>query len=282
MAEPTKDEEKKDDEKALSATAEPPKEKTAADHAADAALSAAEAAKSAAALSGGAPADQQVALAEPAAEAGAAEVAEEAAEAGDDVDAGSVFDALAEAAGMSKAEVLAKMADEIDRFVALLQDPNAKAMSATSVDKDIRALRIELKQFTTREAALLSRVAAAEAKLKATEDKAKADKEASIKSHVVELQRQGKVGPEEQDIEDAVFMFTQNFERASRTYSKQIVPVGEPETKDERNSKATTTVTLDNLSERELRTVNFLVDSGIARDQALQKIGEQRSAGKGN
>jgi phage I-like protein len=285
MAEPIDEKKKAEDEKALSATAAPAaKEKTAADHAADAALSASEAAKSAAALSGGTPADQQVALAEPAAEADVAAAAEDAADdAGDDVDANSVFDALAEAAGMSKSEVLAKMADNIDEFVAVIQGGKAKTMSANDNSGDIRALRIELGQSSKTVKALTSRLEAAESKLKATEDKAKADKEASIKAHVLSLQGQGKVGPEDQDIEDAVFMFSQNWERAARTYSKQIVPLGKPETEDERNPKATVTaVTLDNLSDKELRTVNFMIDSGIAKDKALQTVGEHRSAGKGN
>lgn len=234
-----------------------------------------------------------VALAEPVADSASEEAAEGAEESGEDVDADAVFGAIADAAGAGKAEVLAAIADNIDAFVGMIQDSlskggepakgEAKAMSRLAEHgKDIRALSIELKQSTAQVTALSERLAAAESQLKATREKAAQEKAESILKHVLSLQAAGKVGPEKQDVDDAVFLFSQDFDRAARAYSHQIVPVGKPDSEDERNDKAGGgPVTLDNLSERELTTVNFMIRAGIAQDKALEKIGGMR-AGKGN
>lgn len=239
-----------------------------------------------------------VALADPPAHQVADSASETAAAAdysaeGDDVDADAVFGAIADAAGAGKAEVLAAIADNIDAFVGLIQDSlskgdqpakgEAKAMSRL-VDhgKDIRALSIELKQSSAQVTALSERLAAAEAQLKATREKAAQEKAEALLKHCLSLQASGHVGPEKQDLDDAVYMFSQDYERASRAYSRQIVPVGKPDSEDERNNKAGGgPVTLDNLSDKEKQTVQFMIRAGVAQDAALATIGEKR-AGKGN
>jgi hypothetical protein len=148
--------------------------------------------------------------------------------------------------------------------------------------KDIRALSIELKQSTAQVTALSERLAAAESQLKSTREKAAQEKAESLLKHVLSLQAAGNVGPEKQDVDDAFFLFSQDFDRAARAYSRQIVPVGKPDSEDERNDKAGGgPVTLDNLSEKEKSTVNFMIRAGIAQDKALATIGDKR-AGKGN
>lgn len=235
-----------------------------------------------------------VALAEPpppppAAEEPPAEAMDEG-DGGEDVDADAVFGAIADAAGAGKAEVLAAIADNIDAFVGLIQDSlggksgdskEPKPMSRQN-DGDIRALSIELKQSNSTIHALTARLEKAEAQLKADREKAAAEKAASVKAHVLSLQAQGKVGPEVKDVEDAIWLFSQDHARATSVYSRQIVPLGKPDSEDERNDKAGGgPVTLDNLSEREKATVQFMIRAGIAQDAALKTIGDKR-AGKGN
>lgn len=234
--------------------------------------------------------EEAVQMADPVAEADAAAAAAAEGAADGDVDADAVFEAIADAAGKGKAEVLEYIADNIDAFVGMIQDGLAKgdAGKATPMSRtvdqsaNIRALSIELKQRDEQVKALTARMVAAENQLKADRDRAEADKSASIKAHVLSLQKTGHVGPTDQHVDDAIWLFTQDRARAERAYSTKLVPVGAPDTEDERNPKATTnTVTLDNLSERELNTVNFLVRTGIAQDDALKTVGAQR-AGKGN
>lgn len=222
----------------------------------------------------------------------AEEAAESPADEQTEVDANSVFDALAEAAGVDKATVLGWLADNLDKVVSMIQATvgqdgtaadNSKAMSRIAAAAgDIRTLKVEsrVKDKTIND--LTVRLTASEARLEQIEKKHRDENEARIKAHVVELQNTGYVGPEQQDVDDAVFLFTQNWERAARTYGRQIVPVGKPETEDERNSKATGPVTLDNLSPKERETVLFMQRAGIAQDDALKTITERRAAGKGN
>jgi Mu-like prophage I protein len=214
------------------------------------------------------------------------------ASAGSDVDANAVFDSLAEAAGVDKASVLGWLADNLDKVVNMIQAAvsqdgtaadNSKAMSriADAVG-DIRALKVESRVKDKLVAELNNTVVTLSSRLEQIEKKHRDENEARIKAHVVDLQKTGYVGPEQQDVDDAVFLFSQNWERATRTYGRQIVPVGKLDTDDERNEQATGPVTMSSLSEKEKATVNFMIRTGIAQDAALQTITERRAAGKGN
>lgn len=228
----------------------------------------------------------------------AEEAAESPADEQNEVDANAVFDAVAEAAGVDKASVLGWLSDNLDKVVAMIQAAvgqdgtaadNSKAMArVAAVAGDIRTLKAEarvkevesrVKDKTIND--LTVRLTASEARLEQIEKKHRDENDARIKAHVVELQKTGFVGPEQQDQDDAVFLFSQNWERAARTYSRQIVPLGKPETEDERNSQATGPVTMSSLSDKEKATVEMMISAGIAEDKALQKITTRRAAGKG-
>lgn len=221
----------------------------------------------------------------------AEESTESPAEAQSEVDANSVFDAIAEAAGGDKAAVLAVFADNMEAIVKMVQDALAKgdgnpsegkAMSRiTAVAGDMRALRIELKQSATEVRALTARLEKAESQLKVDADKAKSEKDASVKAHVLSLQKTGHVGPKQEDVDDAVFQFSHDWARGERTYSRQVVPLGEPDSKDERNPRAATAVTMDNLSDLEKATVTALSAINMAKPEQtrlLTLIREGKSA----
>lgn len=219
------------------------------------------------------------------------EAAESPADEQSEVDANAVFDSLAEAAGVDKASVLGWLADNLDKVVNMIQAAvgqdgtaadNSKAMSRVAAAVcDIRTLKVESRVKDKTITDLTVRLTASEARLEQIEQKHRAENEARIKSHVVELQKTGFVGPEQQDQDDAVFLFSQNWDRATRTYSRQIVPLGKPETEDERNSQATGPVTMSSLSDKEKATVEMMISAGVAEDKALQKITTRRAAGKG-
>lgn len=230
------------------------------------------------------PKDEPTKLADP-------QVTDDGSGADDSVDANSVFDAIAEAAGGDKAKVLAVFADNMEAIVKMVQDALAKgdgnpsegkAMSRiTAVAGDMRALRIELKQSATEVRALTARLEKAETQLKIDADKAKSEKDASVKAHVLSLQKTGHVGPKQEDVDDAVYLFSSDWARGERTYARQVVPLGEPDSKDERNAKATTAVTLDNLSEQEKATVTALSAMNMAKPEQtrlLTLIREGKSA----
>lgn len=221
----------------------------------------------------------------------AEESTESAAEKQSEVDANSVFDAIAEAAGGDKAAVLAVFADNMESIVKMVQDHLAKgdgnpsegkAMSRiTAVAGDMRTLRIELKQSATEVRALTARLEKAELQLKVDADKARAEKDSSVKAHVLSLQKTGHVGPKQEDIDDAVYLFSSDWARGERTYARQVVPLGEPDSKDERNPKADTAVTMDNLSDLEKATVTALSAINMAKPEQtrlLTLIREGKSA----
>lgn len=215
---------------------------------------------------------------------------------GDAVDANSVFNALADAAGAGKAAVLAAIADNIDKFVNVIQetlakgDGNAsegKAMSRiTAVAGDLRTLRTELRVKDKTVVQLTARLEKLEAKAKADNDAHVAKEAERVKAHVLSLQKSGHVGPTDDDQKDAIELFTSNWDRAARTYSRQFVPVGAPDTDDETNDGAranppTGPVTLSNLDEKTKARVEFMMRAGIAQDDALKTVTAQ-TAGKGN
>lgn len=207
------------------------------------------------------------------------------------VDANAVFDSIAQAAGVDKAAVLGWLADNLDKLVNLIQAgvaqdgttaDNSKAMSRIAeVSGDIRMLKTELKVKDQTVVQLTQQLEAAKQRLDTIEKRHQDENAARIKAHVVELQNKGFVGPETQDVEDAIHMFSANWERATRLYSRQIVPVGAPETQNERNDRGAGPVTLDNLNDKERARVEFMVRANIAEDIALKHISEQRAAGKG-
>lgn len=210
------------------------------------------------------------------------QVTDDGAGADDSVDANSVFDAIAEAAGGDKAAVLAVFADNMEAIVKMVQDHLAKgdgnpsegkAMSRiTAVAGDMRALRIELKQSATEVRALTARLEKAESQLRTDADKAKAEKDSSVKAHVLSLQKTGHVGPKQEDIDDAVYLFSSDWARGERTYARQVVPLGEPDSKDERNPKAVTAVTMDNLSDLEKATVTALSGMNMAKPEQTRLL----------
>jgi phage I-like protein len=217
------------------------------------------------------------------------------AESADDagVDANAVFDSIAEAAGVDKATVLGWLADNLDQLVNMIQAgvakdgtaaDNSKAMSriAAAVG-DLRALKVELRVKDQTVEKLNSQVVALTSRLEQVEKQHIDEKAASIKAHVLSLQAKGFVGPEAQDVEDACFLFSQNHERAARTYGRQIVPVGTMQTDDERNPNVPSgPVTLDSLSDKERATVEMMIRAGVVKDTALETISARRAAGKGN
>ena len=222
--------------------------------------------------------------------------AEEAAESPADEQAegsaDAVFSSIADAAGVDKATVLGWIADNLDKLVNLIQTgvaqdgtaaDNSKAMSRiAAASGDIRALKVELRVKDKTVNDLTVRLTAAEARVAQIEKKHQDENETRIKAHVVELQNKGFIGPEQQDQDDAVFLFTSNWDRAARTYSRQIVPVGTMESEPERKDRGVGPVTMDNLTERETRMVEMMIRAGVVKDAALEKVGEQRAAGKGN
>lgn len=213
-------------------------------------------------------------------------------EAAEAVDANSVFDALAEAAGADKASVLAFIADNVDKLASMIQDGLAKgdgnpsegkAMSKLlAVTGDIRTLRTELRVKDKTVVQLTERIEKLEAQAKADNDAHAAKEAERVKAHVLSLQKSGHVGPDAQDIDDAVALFSANWDRAARTYSRQVVPVGAPDTEDESNPDAPTgPVTLSNLDDKTKARVEFMMRAGVAQDDAL-KAATAQAAGKGN
>lgn len=239
--------------------------------------------------------DKATCMATPAAEGTPAEEsAESPAEEQNEIDANSVFDALAEAAGADKAAVLAAIADNMDAIVKLVQDKlssgdgnasEGKAMSRIAAQAgDIRTLRTELRVKDKTLVQLTARLEKLEAKHAADLADASAKEGERVKAHVLSLQKTGHVGPTSEDVDDAVALFSSNWERAARTYSRQVIPLGEPEGGEERNRKSTIAdVTTDQLSEVERATVVALSAIGMntkEQTRLLSLLREGKSAGE--
>jgi phage I-like protein len=202
------------------------------------------------------------------------------AEAGTSADASAAVDLLAKATNMDAQAVIAALMDRADDFVALLQKSSGVAQMRADAEKsetELRFMRVELERKDKQIAAMSSEMS------RLTGDN-KSDEAARIKDHVVKLTASGHIGDSDAEQADAIALFSADFERASRVYSTQKVPVGFSQASAGAagaEGGRSTVVRLSQLDGADHLSARMLMRAGWKEDSAVAQVVALRG-GKGN
>jgi len=224
---------------------------------------------------------------------------------GSAADANALLTALADAAGLDKAQTLAALLDLKDQLVNAIQ----KTVSRDGTPAEMRTMTIEKQPETqaqppaaTTPAAApaapaatdtptsldeLERkrdkeaIAALSARLEALEAERAAEKNAALEALVDQKIAAGFIPATQRDT--AIWAFKQDRKRAEEIYSQQLIPIGTRQTQAPAPAAgaapATTSQQIDmsQFSKQELMTIDCLIGAHRTREQAIAIVMKRRS-----